>query len=239
MVIDEMLNRKFDCDLFLDQTFGRKQTECINLLPDGCRILLGSKFSLLRTKFSELRRLALHKRANVNDIQKILVSLGGSNITTELLPDILKGIESYKWKKNPEIDLILGTNLEYFNLDKSIKSSFDIQVYEYVDNIEELMINSDIAIGAAGTSTWERCCLGLPTITVGIAENQRDILENVSLEGGLYSIGCCNKISAKTITNALSFLVSDMNQYRSMVNKAFNICDGLGVNRVSRMMLSK
>jgi spore coat polysaccharide biosynthesis predicted glycosyltransferase SpsG len=102
----------------------------------------------------------------------------------------------------------------------------------------DFILKSDIAFGAGGTSIWERCCLGLPTITIGIAENQRFALESVHKVGGLYSIGCCKQVPNEKINKAIAYLCSSNDNYFSMVNKSLNICDGQGVNRVCQIMMS-
>jgi len=102
----------------------------------------------------------------------------------------------------------------------------------------DFILKSDIAFGAGGTSIWERCCLGLPTIAIGVAENQRLALERVHKVGGLYSLGCCKQVSNEEINKAISYLLSSNDNYSSMVNKSLNVCDGQGVNRVCQIMLS-
>jgi UDP-2,4-diacetamido-2,4,6-trideoxy-beta-L-altropyranose hydrolase len=238
MVIDDMPNRKFDCDLLLDQTFGRKKSEYASLVSENCKILVGSKFALLNAKFSALRESSKLRRRKHSRIKRVLISFGGSNNSIKLLSTILRGIEYFDWSSPPKIDLVLGHNIDPIDLIKIMLPTLDIKIYKSVNNMQELIFNSDIAFGAAGISTWERCCLGLPTITIGISENQRDSIENVERVLGLYSIGCCEKVSIKDVNKALSLLVEDSTYYRNMIDSAFNICDGLGVDRVYNEILS-
>ena len=73
---------------------------------------------------------------------------------------------------------------------------------------------------------------------LGVAENQRLALERVHKVGGLYSIGCCQKVPNEEINRAISYLLSSNNNYSTMVKKSLNVCDGQGVNRVCQIMMS-
>ncbi|WP_222115807.1 hypothetical protein [Chromobacterium vaccinii] len=55
-----------------------------------------------------------------------------------------------------------------------------------VSNMAELIADHDLAIGAAGGSAWERCCLGLPCLLFIQAENQRQGTEALQAAGAAY-----------------------------------------------------
>ena len=61
----------------------------------------------------------------------------------------------------------------------------DIEIIVNPDNMAELMLNADLAIGASGSSAWERCCMGLPTLLIVAEENQREIAESLSQVGAV------------------------------------------------------
>ena len=92
----------------------------------------------------------------------------------------------------------------------------------------EIMSNSDLCIGAAGSTSWERCCLGQPTITFSIADNQVEIAEQLSKKNiAIYS--------------NLSNLLEDFDQFfgssgkelqRVLITNSLLICDGFGAPRV-------
>ena len=237
MVIDEKHDRNFDCDLLLDQTFDRQIWEYIDRVPEGCKILTGSKYSLLQSEFLELRKKAISRRKGTKKIQSLLVSLGGSSLTNDYVLMILKAINRFKWKQKPRVDIVLGDR-NYISKIEELLPGFECNVNTYVNNMWDFILKADIAFGAGGTSIWERCCLGLPTIAIGVAENQRIALERVHKIGGLYSIGCCQKVPNEEINKAISYLLYSNDNYSSMVKQSLNVCDGQGVYRVCQIMMS-
>jgi predicted glycosyltransferase len=92
-------------------------------------------------------------------------------------------------------------------------------------NIARLMTNADIAIGAGGTTTWERCCLGLPTIVLGLADNQ------VWASRILDEFGAINALEQVNLTRDVAQAVTELSdpaKRREMSLKAANVTDGRG-----------
>ena len=80
MVIDDLADRKFDCDLMLNQNLDAQPEDYKNKVTGKCKFLLGCDYTLLRTEFSELRERALEKRKTTKKIKNILISVGGSDV---------------------------------------------------------------------------------------------------------------------------------------------------------------
>ena len=97
------------------------------------------------------------------------------------------------------------------------------------------MINADLAIGAGGSTTWERCCLGLPSIIVVNADNQKLSSDNMSLLGAAY-VFYPNKTLKTQIKNAIIRLQKNVNIYKKMSNQALSVCDGNGAKRLSEII---
>ena len=88
----------------------------------------------------------------------------------------------------------------------------------------EIMSKADIAIGATGVTTWERCCLGLPSLMFVTSENQTKLAKNL------------DKFDAVKIVDNLKeniqYIVDNVNVWRSMSKNAEKVCDGFGVKRI-------
>lgn len=175
LVIDDLANRKHECDILLDQTYGRTSQDYKHLVPENCQILTGSDYVLLRREFIEMRPKALEKRRHTKEIERILVSMGGSD-PGKLTLKALEMIKESGFKG--EIDIVLGFQengkdaiLAFL---KDMPNLYRIHVNP---NMVQLMYDADVAIGAAGSSVWERCCLGLPQVVMQAAENQSEILK--------------------------------------------------------------
>jgi len=229
MVIDDLSDRKHRCDILLDQTFGRQQEDYLALTPEGCELLLGSQYALLRPEFSKWRAYSLERRSKP-EFKKLLINMGGVDVdnATESILDELK---TCGLPNDIKITVVMG---EYAPHLESVKSKADELFYNVnikvdVDNMAEVMANTDIAIGAAGATTWERCCLGLPTIQIVIAENQNIIAKSLARNNAIKLLQDKKELS-RMISNVTGWMtnVSDVSR---------QISDGLGLMRVVKVII--
>ena len=217
MVIDDLADRQFDCDILLNQNLGSTKEQYKNRVPKSCELLLGCEYALLRPEFSKLRGQALEKRKKTKEIKNILISMGGGE--NKIIYDILKQLDS-----RFNVVVVLGKN---FLFNKKVQSYVDgknIKIIMETDNMAKLMLDADLAIGAGGSTSWERCCLGLPTIVFMIADNQREVVKNLEQLGAV--------IVAENLKEDLQLIMRDIDLWKRMSNKAQEICDGLGVHRI-------
>lgn len=175
MVIDDLADRNYDCDVLLDQTHGRLESAYQQRVPKGCTVLTGAKYALLRPEFAALREYSLQRRKEPR-LGHLLISMGGidkENITGKVL-QALKG--SYL-PRDCHVNVVMGEDAPWLKDVKALikKLPWTVEVNVNVANMAQLMADSDLMIGAAGSTSWERCCLGVPTLMVVLAENQRDI----------------------------------------------------------------
>jgi UDP-2,4-diacetamido-2,4,6-trideoxy-beta-L-altropyranose hydrolase len=219
MVIDDLADRQFNCDVLLNQNLGTQIEDYKDKVPDDCELLLGCDYALLRPEFPNLREKALIKRKNTKVIKNILISMGGSDITNKTY-DILQEVSD-----DLNIVVILGGISPHNKMIKNYaKSKKNVKVVVDADNISRLMFDADLAIGAGGSTSWERCCLGLPTLLYVLAENQRKIAGNLE-ELGAVKIVDNLKVNLQNILNNFSF-------WQIMSEKAQTVCDGIGVKRI-------
>tara|TARA_B110000008_G_scaffold279950_1_gene329916 strand:+ start:2538 stop:3563 length:1026 start_codon:yes stop_codon:yes gene_type:complete len=219
MVIDDLANKHFDCDILLNQNLGAAISHYSDKVPDDCKLFLGPKYSLLRSEFSDLRQAAIKKRKETKLIKNILISMGGidsENITYNILNDI---------SKNYNIAVVLGGMSPHNSMIKEYaKSKNNIKVYIDCDNLAKLMLDADLAIGAGGSTTWERCCLGLPTLLFVLSENQRNISNNLEQLGAVKIV--------KNIKIDVQFLNENFQIWKDMSSKAQSVTDGNGTKRI-------
>ncbi len=172
MVIDDLADRFHDCDLLLDQTFGRDERDYQALVPEHCTILTGSYYALLRPEFAQWREYSLQRRQQPQ-LKQLLITLGGvdkDNITGQVLAALVNSHLPHHCK----IIIVMGEHAPWLEIIRAQTQQLPwvIEVKVNISNMAELMANSDLCIGAAGSTTWERCCLGLPTIMLITAKNQ-------------------------------------------------------------------
>jgi len=218
MVIDDLSNSHHDCDVLLNQNLGSKKNDYQNKVPENCQLLLGCDYALLRPEFAKLRIKALEKRKSTKEIKTILVSMGGSdnqNITYDILQQLGDKFN---------IVVVLGGSSPHNEIIKAYAKDENIEVIINGRNMAELMLNADLAIGAGGSTSWERCCLGLPTLLYVTADNQKIIANNLAQLGAVIIIG--------NLKESLQNILNDFSLWQSMTEKSQAICDGLGVKRI-------
>jgi UDP-2,4-diacetamido-2,4,6-trideoxy-beta-L-altropyranose hydrolase len=231
LVIDDLADRRHDCDLLLDQTFGREASDYAGLVPDHCRVLAGSSYALLRPGFARSRAVSLARRGTTPGLQRILVSLGATDPDNHSLAT-LQGISESGLPV--AVDVVLGSAAPHLAaVRRQIAGmSQTVRLHQNVGNMEALMSAADLAIGAAGTSTWERCCLGLPSLLMVIADNQRRIAGAVSAAGAARLLAGPRDVLAGQVAEALRELDGDPAALRGLSARATEICDGRGSDRI-------
>jgi UDP-2,4-diacetamido-2,4,6-trideoxy-beta-L-altropyranose hydrolase len=173
MVIDDLADRPHACDLLLDQTFGRELADYRPLVPADCHLLCGSQYALLRPEFAALRQYSLQRREHPA-LRELLITMGGvdkENATGQ----VLQALRNCRLPAHCRITVVMGATAPWLGevCTQAKDMPWPTRVLVGVRDMAQLMADSDMAIGAAGATSWERCCLGLPTAMMVLAENQR------------------------------------------------------------------
>lgn len=217
-VIDDLANRKHDCDILLDQNLSENMNHKYDeLVPRECKIFIGPKYVLLRDEFIEARKRLKKRDGNINNI---LVFYGGSDFTNETIKALvaLSELVDYNYKFN--IDVIVGgSNPNKEEIESYCKNKKYIHYYCQVNNMAEFMLKADLFIGAGGSTTYERCYLRLPSIVTSIAENQTESSEYFGRIGIFEYIGYMENVEAINIRNSVKKLM--------IKDKYFKIIEGM------------
>ena len=240
MVIDDLANRKHHCDILLDQTFGRTLQDYQPLTPKHCTLLLGKQYMLLREEFYQTRVLAQAKRLSLQESgpNHVLISLGGTD-PDNIASSILSWLISMKADYNElEVCLVANDNSNFLNeLNTLAKNHPWVKIVTNPASMAELMLNADLAIGSSGATAWERCCLGLPSLSIISANNQQLVSKNLMDAGAIISLGCFKALTEQIFKHAFAKLFNDKEHYQEMVQQSFSCCDGLGAGRVTKHVL--
>ena len=228
MVIDDLADRKHQCDILLDQTFGRQQEDYSGLTSKDCQLLLGSKYALLRPEFAKWRVYSLERRSKT-EFKQLLINMGGvdpDNVTGNVLDELKK------CSLPSDIDIIVVMGIAAPHLEsvrfKAGTLPYKVEVKVNVNNMAEVMANADIAIGASGATTWERCCLGLPTIQLITAYNQEFIAQKLNK---------INAIKLVEIDDVVENLENFKHWMKGVGKNASKVTNGNGVKAVLGYLL--
>lgn len=233
VVVDDLANRRHDCDLLIDQNYAiEPEARYRHLVPAACDLMLGTRYALLKPDYASLRA-EIPKRSNV--VERMLVFFGAA-AGLELPEMTLKALMTPALQ-HLHVDLVLGAGpdikVESFNAQRS----GSIKVYHGLPHLADLMANADIAIGAGGATTWERMCMGLPSIVVAIADNQRPATEALAQDDLICYLGRQSEVTVEDIAMAVDTLSQDVARRRSMSVRGMENVDGLGVTRVADAMV--
>lgn len=232
LVIDDLADRLHACDVLLDQNLhddmkGRYASK----VPTHCRMLLGPRYALLRKEFREASE---SRRSRDGTIRRVLVLMGGidrARLTLTAIEALAPLSDSL------QVDVVISSQnrarQEVTEACRLRKFALHVQP----PDLAGLMRAADLSIGAAGSTTWERCCMGLPTICITEAVNQVPIAKALDSAGAAISLGDKARVRASDLTTTVRSLIAQPRTVASMALAASKLVDGVGAERVADILL--
>ena len=230
LVIDDLADRLHDCDLLLDQNFySDTDARYVDKVPTRCKLLLGPRYALLREEF---RRLHTEVRARSGPVRSVLVCFGGVDAENHTARSIeaLAGIGS----GDLQVQVVIGAQHPARAEIQALCARYGYACHVQTARMAELIVAADMAVGAGGAATWERCCLGLPTLTLCLADNQRKLIEDSARSGLLYALahGC----DQSGLRRHIQSLIENPGLRELISRNGIDTVDGRGTLRVLRKM---
>lgn len=225
LVIDDLADRNHDCDVLVDATAGRHADDYA-ARATGADLLLGPAYAPLRPAFAAARaRRATHSR----DYRRMLINFGGTD-PDDATGAVLTALSNTHLPDDLHIDVVLGHGARHAARVTRQLAVMTRQFQLHLDapDMVPLLAEADIAIGAGGVSALERCCLGVPSILIVIADNQRLVASSLAKEGAarLARDGKDAAIQAMA-------LLDDRAARQAMSAAAASLCDGRGAARIA------
>ena len=235
LVLDDLANRPLAADLVLDSGPARKAEDYAGLVPPAARLLLGPAYAPVRPAFAALREEALARRAKRPRVRRILVSLGLTDVggITERVVGLLRPLIG-----DVTLDVVVGRAAPSLPAIRALAQQ-DPRLALHVDaqDMPQLTLEADLAIGAGGSTTWERCVLALPTLALILADNQAPAARALEATG----VAPCLDVAAQGFEAAFAGEVSDLlentDRRAALSAASAEVCDGLGAERVAAAFL--
>ncbi len=227
--IDDLGDRKLCGDFLLDQNLDACWRKYKGLTEENTLTMFGTEYAIISPKFRKLRDKSI-KRKLTGKIDQLFISFGGSD-TENFTEKTLRALIEYEKITRLKLTIVCGSAYRFQkSLTKFLKDSeLEYECHWNANNMAELMAESSIAIGGGGTTSLERCCMGLPTLQFIMAENQR--------QGTLALVGAN---AVKNVTNFHEvqkiFYKINESEYKNMVLSAFQLVDGNGAYRVIKKL---
>lgn len=231
-VIDDLANRAHECNLLLDQNQSDRGERYLDLVPADCKLLLGPRYALLREEYAQYRPIA---RSRDGRVGRVFVFFGGSD-PCNLTGVALEALSAPRLR-HMNIDVVVGANNPHREqLQRQAADRPGTTIHGPRPHLADLMAHADLAIGAAGTTTWERMCVGLPSLVVSIAENQRPAAAALAQEGLIQYVGAADDVGVAELTAAVDKAVAGTEDLSQQSLRGTLMVDGLGAMRVAECM---
>jgi UDP-2,4-diacetamido-2,4,6-trideoxy-beta-L-altropyranose hydrolase len=235
LALDDLADRPLAADLVLDSGPARKAEDYAGLIPPGARLLLGPSYAPVRPAFAALRAEALARRAQRSPVRRILVSLGLTDVggITQRVVGLLRPLVG-----DAALDVVVGGGASSLPALRVLAKE-DARLTLHVDaqDMPRLTLEADLAVGAGGSTTWERCVLALPTLALILADNQAPAAQALAAAG----VAPCLDVAATAFEAAFAREVSDLlentDRRAALSAASAKVCDGLGAERAAAAFL--
>ncbi len=236
-VIDDLCNRPLACDVLLDQNWTSAENPYKRLVSGPCDWLLGPHFALLREEFRSARS-GLEPRSG--RIRRVLVNFGGADPTCET-EKVLGALERLHTEdRHPKLEVLVvagAANPRAPQIAEFCKRLPNAKFQNASQQMAETLINMDLVLGAAGSSTWERACLGVPSVVVQTADNQATVVQSAVAAGITKSLGLSENVKVDDWIHVLTNEIDATAMWAEQSSNGFLLVDGNGVDRVVNFLI--
>lgn len=234
MVIDDLANRSHECDMLLDQNYAvGGQERYLAWMPAHCQLLLGPRYALLRPEYAQYRKTMASR---TGDVKRLFVFMGGadnSNITGKVLAAL-----NTSQLEHLEVNIVIGPSfIHKAEVTAQARARLNTHIHGPRPHLADLMAEADLAVGAGGGTTWERLCMGLPSLVLSIAENQVPACEALASSGLIRYLGDAHKLDAAAIESSLLEALAAPDQLHALGTGNQALVDGRGADRVAEALV--
>jgi UDP-2,4-diacetamido-2,4,6-trideoxy-beta-L-altropyranose hydrolase len=235
VVIDDLADRRHACDLLVDPSFGRRREDYEGLVQPNAPALLGPDYALVRPAFADARARAMSRRARHPPVRRALIALGLTDlggISRRVVEPLLPHLGDVR------LDVVLGAGSESLDAISTLAGR-DRRVHLHLDTDEMALLTAeaDVGVGAGGSSVWERASVGLPSISIVLADNQAPMAQELAKTGAIIALDARGPGFEAALTAAWRRLVDETDLRWSLASVASDLCDGRGAERVADAVL--
>jgi UDP-2,4-diacetamido-2,4,6-trideoxy-beta-L-altropyranose hydrolase len=231
MAIDDLANRSHACSILLDvNAYLEPERRYVGLVRPGCTMLLGPRYALIDEAFA-----SFHARSTPRSgpVDRVFVGFGGAD-QDDYTGRVVEGLAGLS-ARPAKVDVVVGGAYPYPDRLRDRCRELDFDLYLQPHNIPALMADADLAVGGGGSMTWERCCVGVPTLAFVIASNQRRVVSDGAALGLLYAPEAGEDF-VSSVTRHVQCLIENPSLRNLLSKTALSWVDGMGVSRVVRAM---
>lgn len=228
--IDDLADRDMAVDTLVDHNQSEDHlAKYRGRLPAGAALLGGPRYALLGPAYATARRYHFH-----DTVRSIGIFMGGVDVGNYCLLAVQACRDA---GFDGPLEVVAAGDHEHLQQLRSLAVD-DARVTVSVDlpDLSAFFARHDLQIGASGGATWERCCIGAPSIAIVVAENQRMVVDPLRRSGVLHGIESVPP-SRREIADSVRALIRDGKTRRALSQRAMALVDGLGAQRVAKHLI--
>lgn len=235
LVIDDMAHLDhYYADIVLNQNIHAEKLDYS--CESHTRLLLGTRYALLRSEFLAWRGW---QREIPEVARKVLVTLGGGDPDNQTLK-IIRALQQVEVEGLDVVVVVGASNPHFDELQSAARNSqCVIRLVRNATNMPELMAWADVAVSAGGSTCWELAFMGLPTLILIVADNQRPIAEQLDIMGMAVNLGWYEGLSSTEVVEAITHSLMTPKMRVEMARRGQELVDGEGVARVLMCLRDK
>ncbi len=227
--IDDLADRTLACDLLVDHTFAPDhRAKYAEVLPCASRLLGGPRYGLLGPTYADAPRYELSE-----EVRSIGIFMGGVDAGGHSL-GVLNALDAIGFEGETEI-VATSANPRLGDLRERIIARANTSLSLDLPDLAAFFARHDLQVGAGGGASWERCCIGVPTLLVVVAPNQMSVAPLLA-EAGIAAFA--PNPSPETLASHLKELIDDAPERKSLAEKSRKLVDGLGATRAALGILA-
>jgi UDP-2,4-diacetamido-2,4,6-trideoxy-beta-L-altropyranose hydrolase len=231
LAVDDIADRRQDAEILLDQNLPSDQARYRTQVPAHCKLLLGPSYALVRESFRIARQTA---RPRGGAVTRVLVFVGGGDVDNYTSRAILACRAAGIGPR--QADVVIGAGHPAVQTVQTRCAEAGYRCHVQTSDMARLMAEADFAIGAAGSASWERCALGLPTLTFATARNQEPILNGLVSQGAVIALPAGAPVTVESLADVLRVARHAPARVRAVSKAAWQLVDGAGTVRVCNAM---
>lgn len=225
--IDDVNNCRMDVDFVINQNMNATDMNYFPNVNASTKLFLGTSYCMLRTEFSEVYK----KKQMREEVKDILLTLGGmdKNFNTIKIIQKIKGCSQ-------TIHVVIGSAFDESvrkALSEITKEFNNIILYENAV-MSELMGVCDIAIAACGSTLYELCAMGVPTIGIVVADNQELLAVSMKEQGVIIETINSEELESYDVNTLLIRTIEDKKLRQSIIEKQQGLVNVDGANKLMK-----
>lgn len=234
-VVDDIAHlAAYDANILLNQNIGSQ--DVVYTFQTETHRLCGPDYVMLRSEFLDWRA---YVRPLASEVQHILITLGGTDMMHQI-PKTLRALSTVTANRF-RVKVVLGYGyVENEDLAEALRAActvHDVELLKGVDGMPGLMAQADLAISAAGSTTYELAFMGVPMILLAIADNQLGVARGIHAHAAGVYLGWYEDVSENLLASAISELNHDPVRRSEMGDKGRALVDGKGCSRVLQSLV--